>query len=416
MGNRVARAVSLSSFAEFRQSVERAFPRVGDRPAPNCISAGKFPGKLIAPPQPTENDIEAQAVVSHVLDDVFDCHRRRGNACGTLTHGEWKYREFFDCTPGRGEGGVATCKNQAGDVERKKFRKYSKAIPIAGGGSGGSHEGVKEIVVHQFVEDYAGASWVLAPSVIVVSDESQDSGSECPHLIFENGSCLQDDQEHYEQFWRYRCAGSLDGVGGSSFAELHPVELAASEWVWHGAAATGFISILVVIYFFLCRSAAAAAAPPPRAGSAFAGSSLENSAGDHDEQHHNKNYGSTSSKDDPFLFYIERADDDHHSRSDTEHESSSTAARSNETTAHHEGAERLSAVKKRAGHAKNLKKLAGDSSKDELSVDDDQPDFTFGRNGASSSVVGAGIRECQSAARQRVLPSRELEEAGSETF
>ncbi|CAD7953806.1 unnamed protein product [Amoebophrya sp. A25] len=208
----------------------------------------------------------------------------------------------------------------------------------------------------------------------------------------------------------------------SAFTDLHPVELAASEWVWHGVAATGFtLFILVLIYFFFYRyaAAAAAAATPPRgAGSAVAGSSLENGAGDHDEQHHNKNYGSTSSKDNPFLFYFERADDDHHSRSDAEHESSSTASRSNETTADHEGAARLSAVKKRACHAKNLKKLAADSSKDELSVDDDQPDLTFGRNDASSSVVGAEIRECQSAARprQRVLPSRTLEEAGSETF
>ncbi|CAD7940049.1 unnamed protein product [Amoebophrya sp. A25] len=222
------------------------------------------------------------------------------------------------------------------------------------------------------------------------------------------------------QFYRRASVPASRSLNGAAaFTELHLVELAASDWAWHGVAATGFIFLLVLIYFFYHSAAAGAAAPPPRVRSAFAGSSLENSAGEHDEQHHNKNYGSTSSKDSPFLFYSERADDDYHSSSDTEHdESSSTAARSNEATADHEGSARLFAVKKRTGHAKNLKKLADDSSRGEPSGDDDQPDLKFGRgDDASSSVVGAEIGECQSSStRQRVLPGREMEEAGSETF
>ncbi|CAD7943516.1 unnamed protein product [Amoebophrya sp. A25] len=342
--------------------------------------------------------------------------------------------KVMNCEEEENEKPIANKGNLFWDPHHEWKHRYQKEASISGSDA-------NEKIYLDYLFDADGSRKL--PSVIVFSLLSKSTGKKenkykcSQQLVFERSLIERNVHERTENakigepqkalmfltqaFWELsKRPGSEDivfygGESESAFTELHPVELAVSEWVWHGAAATGFIFILVAIYFFFYRSAAVAASSPPRACSFFAGSSLENSAGDHDEQHDNKNYGSTSSKDSPFLFYSGRADDDHHSSSGTELQASfsSTAARSNEIAATCEGATRVHPVKKRTGHAK----IADVSSKDELSVDDDQlPDFTFDRNDASSSVVGAenGECECQSASiMQRALLSREPKEGGS---
>ncbi|CAD7953810.1 unnamed protein product [Amoebophrya sp. A25] len=445
----VAFGVVGDQWKDFQLQVEQFF-------GANSYATGddKFRSGILNPAG--ENYKEFSGFLKHVFSD---CAANNWLHTGCTKSGEkmdWRYDESH-WLMGDNEQGDPRSK-----APRRKYDRYSKTVASSKKADGTVDE---EIVVDHLVWVYNrkrdgndSKHMCRKPplvSVICVSRVQMTGGQErvaLDEIIFERRintggqKTANWDTKNDCRKWRWRWRGprtmpdTVD-VGedeplklprfklyppstdtNSAFTDLHPVELAASEWVWHGVAATGFILFIVLflfIYFFFYRhaAAAAAAATPPRAGSSFAGSSLENSAGDHDEQHHNKNYGSTSAKDNPFLFYSERADDDDHSSSDAERESSPTAARSNETTDDQEqGATRLPAVRKRAGHAKNPKKVACDSSKDELRVDDDQLDFAFGENYASASVVGAEIRECQSAARQRVLPSRELEEAGSKTL